>query len=152
MNETRLKAQGKQARSAVQMLTKVKDIGFDDQLDPLQKEFLNEALRYYEQFTSRISRDPVVRLEHGLIYQQMGDIQRKLGKLAESDQAYRKAIEILEPLVPQAGPSQSVHSPGHAAFSATSWYAEVSIRAESTHSTGRRWKLSKHWRRRDGNL
>ena len=96
--------QGKQARSAVQMLTKVKDIGFDDQLDPLQKEFLNEVLRYYEQFTSRISRDPVVRLEHGLIYQQMGDIQRKLGKLAESDQAYRKAIEILEPLVPQAGP------------------------------------------------
>ena len=36
------------------MLTKVDDIGFDDQLDPLQKEFLTGALEYYEQFTSRV--------------------------------------------------------------------------------------------------
>ncbi len=91
-------AQGKQARTAVQMLTKVKDIGFDEQLDPLQKEFLTAAIEYYEQFTSRVSQDPAVRLEHGRIYQQMGDIQRKLGKLPESEQAYRKSIEILEPL------------------------------------------------------
>ncbi len=33
------------------MLTKVADIGFDDQLDPLQKEFLEEAL-----LTTRNSR------------------------------------------------------------------------------------------------
>jgi eukaryotic-like serine/threonine-protein kinase len=97
-------AQGKQARSAVQMLTRVKDIGFDDQLDPLQKEFLTEALGYYEQFTSRVSHDPVVRLEHALVYQQMGDIQRKLGKLPESEAAYRKAIEIVEPLASHGGP------------------------------------------------
>jgi eukaryotic-like serine/threonine-protein kinase len=96
-------AQGKQARTAVQMLTKVKDIGFDDQLDPLQKEFLTGALEYYEQFTSRVSHDPAVRLEHGRIYQQMGDIQRKLGKLPDSEQAYRKAVEILEPLADHAG-------------------------------------------------
>ena len=96
-------AQGKQARSAVQMLTKVKDIGFDDQLDPLQKEFLTGALEYYEQFTSRVAHDPVVRLEHGRVYQQMGDIERLLGKLPESEQAYVKAIEILEPLASHAG-------------------------------------------------
>ena len=51
-------AQGKQARTAVQMLTKVKDIGFDDQLDPLQKEFLTGAPEYYEQFTSRVPTTP----------------------------------------------------------------------------------------------
>lgn len=95
-------AQGKQARAAVQMLTKVKDIGFDDQLDPFQKEFLTGALEYYEQFTSRVAHDPVVRLEHGRVYQQMGDIQRKLGRLPESEQAYLKAIEILEPLASHA--------------------------------------------------
>ena len=95
-------AQGKQARAAVQMLTKVKDVGFDDQLDPLQKEFLTGALEYYEQFTSRVAHDPVVRLEHGRVYQQMGDIERLLGKLPESEQAYRKAIEILEPLAGHA--------------------------------------------------
>ena len=91
-------AQGQQARHAVQMLTKVADIGFDDQLDPLQKEFLEEALAYYEDFTSRVANDPTVRLEHGRIYQQMGDIQRKLGRLPQSKEAYQKAIEILEPL------------------------------------------------------
>ena len=78
-------AQGQQARQAVHLLTKVADIGFDDQLDPLQKEFLKNALAYYEQFTSRAARDPAVRLEHGRAYQQMGDIQRKLGRLAESE-------------------------------------------------------------------
>ena len=91
-------SQGQQARHAVQMLTKVADISFDDQLNPLQKEFLEDALQYYEQFTSRVAHDPAVRLEHGHVYQQMGDIQRKLGRLQESRHAYLKAIEILEPL------------------------------------------------------
>jgi eukaryotic-like serine/threonine-protein kinase len=94
--------QGQQARHAVQLLTKVADIGFDDQLDPLQKEFLEDALQYYEAFTSRVAHDPAVRQEHGRIYQQMGDIQRKLGRLPESKQSYLKAIEILEPLASHA--------------------------------------------------
>ena len=104
--KTEAEAQGQQARHAVQILTKVADIGFDDQLDPLQKEFLEEALQYYEQFTSRVAHDPGVRLEHGRIYQQMGDIQRKLGRLPESKQCYLKAIEVLEPLAAykHAGP------------------------------------------------
>ena len=104
--KTEAEAQGQQARHAVQILTKVADIGFDDQLDPLQKEFLEEALQYYEQFTSRVAHDPGVRLEHGRIYQQMGDIQRKLGRLPESRQCYLKAIEVLQPLAAykHAGP------------------------------------------------
>jgi serine/threonine protein kinase len=99
-------AQGRQARHAVHMLAKVAEIGFDDQLDPLQKEFLGGALSYYEQFTSRVADDPAVRQEHGRVYQQMGDIQRKLGRLSESRQAYLKAIEVLQPLVhnSRAGP------------------------------------------------
>ena len=98
--------QGGQARHAVQMLTKVADIGFDDRLDPLQKEFLEEALTYYELFTSRVAHDPTVRLEHGRVYQQMGDIQRKLARLPESERAYQKAVEILQPLATSraAGP------------------------------------------------
>ena len=91
-------AQGQQARQAVNLLTRVKDIGFEDQLDPIQEDFLKKALVYYGQFTSRAARDPVVQLDHGRAYQQMGDIQRKLGKLEQSEQAYRKAMEILEPL------------------------------------------------------
>ena len=96
-------AQGQQARQAVHLLTKVADIGFDDQLDPVQKEILENALTYYEKFTGRASGNPAVRLEHGRAYQQMGDIQRKLGRLGESEAAYRKAIAMLEPLTGAAG-------------------------------------------------
>ena len=84
------------------MLTKVADSGFDEQLDPLQKEFLENALAYYEQFTGRFADDPGVKLEHGRAYQQMGDIQRKLGRLQESERAYRSALAMLEPLAARA--------------------------------------------------
>ena len=54
-------AQGRQVRQAVHLLTQIADIGFDKQLDPLQKKFLEKALAYYENFTSRASGDPAVR-------------------------------------------------------------------------------------------
>ncbi len=96
-------AQGQQAREAVHLLTKGADIAFDDQLDAVQKEILENALAYFEKFTKRASGNPAVRLEHGLACQQMGDIQRKLGRLGESETAYRKAIALLEPLTGAAG-------------------------------------------------
>ena len=105
-------AQGQQAREAVNMLTQLKDIGFEDQLDPMQEDFLKKALAYYGQFTSRASHDPVVQLDHGRAYQQMGDIQRKLGKLEQSEQAYRKAMEILEPWRPRSRTDPSRNGPG----------------------------------------
>jgi len=106
VERTEADAQGKQARHAVWLLTKVADIGFDDQLNPLQKEFLEGALAYYNQFTTRVAGDPAVRQERGKIYQQMGDILRKLGRMPESEAAYRQAIEIVEPLALEksAGP------------------------------------------------
>ena len=91
-------AQGQQARQAVGMLTEIADIGFDEQLDPLQKKFLEQALAYYEHFTSRAAGDRAVRLEHGRAYQQMGDIERKLGRLGDSERSYRRSIELIEPL------------------------------------------------------
>jgi serine/threonine protein kinase len=97
--------QGQQARHAVQLLSKVSEIGFDEQPDPIQQEFLQNALNYYEQFTRRIIANPAVKLEHARAYQQMGDIQRKLGQLSDSEGAYRRAIKVLTPLVedPHAG-------------------------------------------------
>jgi serine/threonine protein kinase len=101
-------AQGQQARQAVNLLTQVADIGFDEQLDPLQKKFLEKALAYYEKFTARASGDPAVRLEHGRAYQQMGDIERKLGRLPESEKSYRRSIALLEPLAAAAGAGHDV--------------------------------------------
>ena len=48
LNEAQV--QGQQPPQAVHLLTKVADSGFDEQLDPLQKEFLENALAYYEQY------------------------------------------------------------------------------------------------------
>jgi eukaryotic-like serine/threonine-protein kinase len=123
--KTEAETQGQQARNAVHMLTKVADIGFDDQLDPLQKEFLEEALQYYEQFTSRVAHDPGVRLEHGRVYQQMGDIQRKLGRLPESKQAYLKAIDILQPLAEYKGADRE---PKQALARSRTLLADLSLR------------------------
>ena len=83
-NEARLQKQeaelqGQQARQAVHLLTKGADIALDDQLDPLQKEFLENALGYYEKFTGRVVDDPSVRLEHGRTCQLMGNIQAQAG-------------------------------------------------------------------------
>ena len=55
----------------------------------------------------------------------MGDIQRKLGRLPESEEAYRKAIEMLEPLAghAEAGREAARAWPAPAPCSATSWSA-----------------------------
>ena len=93
------KEQGQQARQAVgDMYTKVAENWLEDRLDPLQKEFLEKTLGYYETFTRQAADEPAVRLEHGKAYQRMGDIHRKLGRLDESEQAFRRALAILEPL------------------------------------------------------
>ena len=101
-------AQGKQARQAVNLLTQVADISFDEQLDPLQKKFLEKALAYYENFTGRAAGDSSVKLEHGRAYQQMGDIERKLGRLTESERSYRRAVQLLEPLAGGSGAGHDV--------------------------------------------
>ena len=106
------RTQGQQARQAVHLLTKVADSGFDEQLDPLQKEFLENALAYYEQFTGHVADIPSVKLEHGRAYQQMGDIERKLGRLQESERSYRSAIAMLEPLA--RSPERSARGEGGA--------------------------------------
>ena len=93
------KVQGKQARQAVDdMYTKVAENWLEDRLDPLQKEFLEKTLAHYETFTGLAAREPAVQLEHGKAYQRMGDIHRKLGRLDQANDAFRRALELLEPL------------------------------------------------------
>jgi len=96
-NEAKL--QGKQARQAVDdMYTKVAENWLEDRLDPLQKEFLEKTLAHYQRLTGQAAGDPAVRLEHGRAFQRMGDIHRKLGRLDEANDAFRRALAILEPL------------------------------------------------------
>ena len=118
--------QGLQARRAVTLLTKVADIGFDDKLNPLQKEFLEGALAYYNQFTSSVADDPAVRLEHGKVYQQTGEILRKLGRLEDSEAAYRKSIGFLQPL---AGKKSAALEPKRALAHTRTLLADLLVRS-----------------------
>ena len=98
--------QGQQAREAVHLLVKGGEIGFDDEIDPVQREFLEKALVYFEQYTTRVGDNPGVRLEHAQARQEMGDILRKLGRSAESEKVYRKALDLLRPIA-QTDPDAS---------------------------------------------
>jgi tetratricopeptide (TPR) repeat protein len=91
-------AQGQRAHQAVHLLTKGADIAFDDHPDPVQREMLEGARASLEEFTRRSSKDPAVRLDQGWSYQQLGDLERKLGRLKESEADYGKAIATLGPL------------------------------------------------------
>ncbi|HEY2154767.1 MAG TPA: protein kinase [Isosphaeraceae bacterium] len=93
-NEARV--QRGQARNAVDdMYTEVAEKWLEDRLDPVQKQFLEKALAYYETFAGQDGADMPVRLERGRAYQRMGDILLKLGRRDEADKAYRKASGLI---------------------------------------------------------
>ncbi len=65
-------------------------------LQPLQRDFLQKALEYYEEFASEKDVEPELRTAAGWAFYRLGDVQRRLGKLAEGERGYRQAIEALE--------------------------------------------------------
>ena len=141
-------AQGQQARQAVNLLTQVADISFDEQLDPLQKKFLEKALAYYEKFTSRAAGDASVKLEHGRAYQQMGDIERKLGRLPDSEKSYRRSLELLEPLARsprRRARALAVAGPDARLFWRVSWSAAGLMPVSLTSFTKKRSPRNKCW-------
>ena len=94
---------GNLARQAVHLLARVPETEFDTRIDPLKTQILENVLGYFQQATARGGRDPVVRLEDGRAHQQMGNILRTLGRLADSERAYRRAVELLQPHPALAG-------------------------------------------------
>ncbi|HWE36980.1 MAG TPA: serine/threonine-protein kinase [Isosphaeraceae bacterium] len=93
-DEARLQRQ--QARQAVDdMYTGVAEQWLEDRHDPLQRQFLEKALHYYENFTRQDAREPQVRLERGRAFLRLADIRRKLGQNVEARQSYARAVEVL---------------------------------------------------------
>jgi serine/threonine protein kinase/tetratricopeptide (TPR) repeat protein len=92
------------ARQAVDvMFTQVAEkwLGHNASLEPLQKHFLLEASRFYEDFAKEESSDPQVRLERANAYRRLGEIHHKLGETAEAEKAFKKATAILSELSTQ---------------------------------------------------
>ena len=148
MSETRPRHRASRRAQAVNLLTQVADISFDEQLDPLQKKFLEKALAYYEKFTSRAAGDSSVKLEHGRAYQQMGDIERKLGRLSRR----REVVSPLARVARAAGRrngcrarSEAGRWPGRAPCWRTSWSAAEPMPGSLTSFTIKHSRPSRCW-------
>jgi tetratricopeptide (TPR) repeat protein len=74
-------------------------------LKPLQREFLQKALKFYEGFSQENSGQPTVQLETGKAYRRVGNIQQEFGLLEKAEPAYRQAIALLQELAVDGGSS-----------------------------------------------
>jgi serine/threonine protein kinase len=68
------------------------------ELTPVQQQFLEKALAFYQRLATEDSADPAVLFETAKAEQRVGQIQNKLGKHAEAEAAYRRAIELFAQL------------------------------------------------------
>ena len=83
------------ARRAVDdMYTQVAEewLADDGALTPLQREFLEKALAFYEEFAAEEGRDPAVRHEAAEAAGRVGEIRRQLGLFQEAEASYRLAL------------------------------------------------------------
>ena len=68
------------------------------ELTPVQQQFLEKALAFYQRLATEESADPDVLFETAKAEQRVGEIQNKLGKHAEAETAFRRAIELFAQL------------------------------------------------------
>jgi tetratricopeptide (TPR) repeat protein len=90
-------------RAADKMYTQVaaKWLASEPGSEKLQREFLEEALRFYQELAREPDADPSVQKELANAYRRMGDIHLKLGRPAEAEQALGKAMALAEQLAAQ---------------------------------------------------
>jgi eukaryotic-like serine/threonine-protein kinase len=65
-------------------------------LQPLQREFLVKALDYYERAAREAGAEAAARIRAAVASFRVGEIQRRLGQLDAAEQAYRRALAVLE--------------------------------------------------------
>jgi serine/threonine protein kinase/Flp pilus assembly protein TadD len=90
------------ARQAVnEMYTNlaVKWLAQQPRLQPVQREFLEKALAFYQRWAEEPGVAPEVRNDAAQAYYRMGAIQHKLGQLQPALQSYGRAIEKFTELV-----------------------------------------------------
>jgi tetratricopeptide (TPR) repeat protein len=100
----KLKQRNRDANEAVEdMYTKVAEewLADEPQKDPLQKEFLEKALNYYERLTHEDSTDPEARRGAARAWFRVGQLRRIFRQTAEAAAAYARAIAIQEKLCEQ---------------------------------------------------
>lgn len=71
-------------------------------LQPLRKELLEDALKYYQQFLARRGHDPKLRLAVAQTYIRIGHINLMIEAKNRSLEAYQNALPLLESLAREA--------------------------------------------------
>jgi tetratricopeptide (TPR) repeat protein len=93
----------RKARQAVDdMYTQVAEKWLHEQpqMEPVRREFLEKALRFYEEFAEQDGgTEPAVRLETARAYGRVAEIQQDMGASAQAETPFRRAIEQLRGLV-----------------------------------------------------
>jgi serine/threonine protein kinase/Tfp pilus assembly protein PilF len=95
----------KDALAAVdQMLTRVANdrLQYVPQMEPIRRDLLLDALKFYQKFLDKQSDDPVIRREAALAYQRVGRIHQQLGQYQDAERAYRSAFEMFDKLAASA--------------------------------------------------
>ncbi len=94
----------RRARDAVdQYLTAVSENQLLDapSLQPLRKDLLELALKYYQQFISERKDDPILRYDLAKAHWRIGRITQHIGSVEEALASYRHAIELQQAVVAQ---------------------------------------------------
>ncbi len=97
--KARAEANFQLARQAVDdMYTQVAEkwLAQEPQMEPLQREFLQKALAFYERFARPDGASAELRREAGKAARRVGEIRQKLGENAAADAAFRRSQETLQ--------------------------------------------------------
>jgi serine/threonine protein kinase/tetratricopeptide (TPR) repeat protein len=94
-------ASARQARQAIDdMYTQVAErwLAQQPQMEPVQREFLEKALRFYTQLAKESGADSSVRFETARAYRRIANIQHRLGQTKLAEVAYVQATNRLQSL------------------------------------------------------
>ena len=109
-NEIRAKTAQKDAQENLldalaaveQMLTRVAEdkLVYVPQMEPIRRDLLLDALKFYQKFLKKQGDDPQLRREFALAQRRVGRIHVQLGQYQDAERAYRDAIAMFDKLGP----------------------------------------------------
>ncbi len=88
-----------QALDTIYLQTAERQFPRDPQREKEDRHLLEHALRFYEQFVEANGAQAAVRRETAGAYLRVGEIYQRLGKANQAEQAYRRAVALLEELL-----------------------------------------------------
>jgi serine/threonine-protein kinase len=86
----------KAVEAVEQMLTRVagERLAHVPHMEQVQRDILEDALRYYQGFIQEESADPAVRFETARAYRNLASVHHALGRYAEAEKDFKQALDL----------------------------------------------------------